>query len=173
MREELEQLITALIDHAVALQRSAEAQQAALERAVAELPQRVEGATRSSVAQVVQVQSRRLQAEGARIERLARSATLRWGLIYAIGALVLSGAVALAAWWPVHQEHVALGKERRAVASLKADEAALWAGIERGQRGDLIARCGDAHGRGRLCVRINRSAGEYGRDHSYAVVWGH
>ena len=165
MSTEAERLITALIDHAQAMQQRCEAQQQQFERILAALPQRVDAVTRESVTAVVRVESQRLHAKATFIEGVARSATLRWGLIFALVVFVLGVLTILAGWLPAHQERLELEQVR-------ADEAALWNGIRQGQKNELIAKCGQGK-KARLCVRIDGSAVRYGEDRSYAVVWGH
>jgi predicted Fe-S protein YdhL (DUF1289 family) len=165
MSTESERLITALIDHAQAMQARSEAQQEQFESVLAALPQRVEAATRESVAAVVRAESQRLHAKATFIEGVARSATLRWGFIYAVTVLGLAALAILAGWLPEHQEIEELKQ-------LRADEAALWSGIQQGQKNELISKCGTGK-TSRLCVRIDGSARRYGEDSSYAVVWGH
>ena len=165
MSTESERLITALIDHAQALQQRGEAQQEQFERILAALPQHVGVATREGLTEVVRAESQRLHGKATFIEGVARSATLRWGLIFTVATLVLGGLMVLVGWLPAHQERLALEQ-------LRTDEAALWSGIQQGQKNELIAKCGKGK-TPRLCVRIDSSAGKFGEDSSYAVVWGH
>ena len=121
--------------------------------------------TRESVTAVVQEESRRLKAQATFLEQVARSATLRWGGIYLVTVLGLAVLGILAGWSPVHQE-------REELEQARADEAAVWSGIQQGQKNELISKCRVGKTL-RLCVRIDDSGRLYGADHSYAVVWGH
>ncbi len=165
MSTEAERLITALIDHAQALQARSVAQQKLLDDLLAELPEKVKTAAGKSVANVVKEESQRLHATATLIEKVARSATFRLGVMFAVGIFVLGGLMAFAGWLPAHQERLELER-------LRADEATLWTGITQGQKNELISKCGKGKA-ARLCVRIDGSAVRYGDDKSYAVVWGH
>ncbi|MGA7537844.1 MAG: hypothetical protein WBW93_03650 [Steroidobacteraceae bacterium] len=99
------------------------------------------------------------------LQGLRRAANLRVLLWTVCIAAVCSGVAMAEAWW--------LLPSRPEVAALQARRDALTANIARlRQRGALleVRKCGE---RGRLCVRVDRSAPAYGPGADYLVVKGY
>jgi hypothetical protein len=96
---------------------------------------------------------------------MRRAANLRVLLWTVAIAAICSGVAMGEAWW--------LLPSQRELAALRARRDALAANIARlDQRGGSIdlRRCGT---RGRLCVRVDRSAPAYGPGADYLIVKGY
>jgi len=99
------------------------------------------------------------------LQRLRRAANLRVLLWTVSMAAICSGVAITEAWWMLPSQ--------RQVAALRARRDALVSNIARlQQRGALldVRKCGE---RGRLCVRVDRSAPAYGPGADYLVVKGY
>lgn len=99
------------------------------------------------------------------LQGLRRAANLRVVLWTVCIAVICSGVSMAETWWML--------PSRGELAELRARRDALTANIESlQQRGALLQlrRCGE---RGRLCVRVDRSAPAYGSGADYLIVKGY
>jgi hypothetical protein len=110
----------------------------------------------------VATESRRAIEALQRLRRAAHVRTLLWTVSI---ATICSGIAMAEAWWIL--------PSKSEIAALDARRDALAANIARlEQRGGTldVRRCGT---RGRLCVRVDRSAPAYGQGADYLVVKGY
>ncbi|MDD3446755.1 MAG: hypothetical protein PHS60_15215, partial [Zavarzinia sp.] len=112
--------------------------------------------------------SRDAERAAARLEAAAEALGWKRFLAGAAGGLGVVLAAILAAWWilPSAADIRALTAERDHLAAVVADLE------KRGGRAD-VTTCGNRGERGRLCVRVDPSAGRYGEGNDYMIIRGY
>jgi uncharacterized protein YPO0396 len=154
------------------LMEAAQAQQGLSQESLERLSAHVrdlQAIVRDEIRRTVAEELGNLAAESRRasesLQRLRRAANLR-ALLWTVSVAAICSGVAMGeAWWVLPSQ--------RQLAALRSRRDALEDNIARLQQlGGLIdmRKCGQ---RGRLCVRVDRTAPAYGPDADYRVVKGY